>query len=237
MFILIIETLNKVWNTFKLTTANRTIPVTSLWYPSYFWTYWGLSENFSFIASEQTLQNNFFKIFVKSKRNSKFFWREFFYCVDAFNFHIPVSTSWFTLSKALRWLFCNCQTCCPTVLGSAFVILIPCRSRSLVMLEHTNIVRFFVAYSQSQSVLIVHVEDVITQDPQTFIEPQTLTDFISMKQWIVHRCNTGNLRKQQSPLPVSQSPINISIKMYKFTEELSQQKKLRLSKLMWSNNC
>lgn len=74
MFILIIETLNKVWNTFKLTTATRTIPVTFLWYPSYFWTYWALSENFVFIASEQTLQNNcFFLIFVKSKRNSKFF--------------------------------------------------------------------------------------------------------------------------------------------------------------------
>lgn len=68
------------------------------------------------------------------------------------------------------------------MLGSAFVILIPCRPRTLVMLEHTNIVRLFVAYSQSQSVLIVHVGDVIAQDPQTLIESQTLTDFISMKQ-------------------------------------------------------
>lgn len=53
------------------------------------------------------------------------------------------------------------------------------------MSEHTKIARFFVAYSESQSLLIVHVGDLIVQDTNS--EPQTLTEFTAMKQssWIV----------------------------------------------------
>lgn len=48
------------------------------------------------------------------------------------------------------------------------------------MSEHTKIARFFVAYSESQSLLIVHVGDLIVQDTNS--EPQTLTEFTAMKQ-------------------------------------------------------
>lgn len=56
-------------------------------------------------------------------------------------------------------------TCYLTMLGSASVISVPCWSGNfVVMSEHTNIVIFFVAYSECQSVLILRVGDVIVQD-------------------------------------------------------------------------
>ena len=50
------------------------------------------------------------------------------------------------------------------MLGPTSLILIPCQSKNFVMSEHANIVRLFIAYSESQSIPIVHVIDVIVKD-------------------------------------------------------------------------
>ena len=80
----------------------------------------------------------------------------------------------------------NCWTSCLTMLGPMSVILILWRSRNFVVSEHTNITRFFVAYSESLSVLIVHVGDLTVQI-HYFSERQTLTKFTSMKQSPIQR--------------------------------------------------
>lgn len=80
----------------------------------------------------------------------------------------------------------NCWTSCPTMLGPMSVILILWRSGNFVVSEHTNITRFFVAYSESLSVLIVHVGDLTVQI-HYFSERQTLTKFTSMKQSPIQR--------------------------------------------------
>ena len=77
-------------------------------------------------------------------------------------------------------IICYCQTSCRSTLGSTLVILIPCRPRNFVMSEHTNVVIFFVAYSEYQSVLVVHIAEEIAQDTNS--ELQHWFDFTSMKE-------------------------------------------------------
>ena len=79
------------------------------------------------------------------------------------------------------------------MVGLALVIWIPCQSRNVVMLEHTNIIKFFIVYSQSQSILIFHVEDVLVQDTISVIPN---TDWIHFHERIIFNCcKTGALRK------------------------------------------
>ena len=94
-------------------------------------------------------------------------------------------------------IICYCQTSCQSTLGSMLVILIPCWPRNFVMSEHTNVVIFFVAYSEYQSVwlfiwrrrygcsygggdMVVHMVEEIAQDTNS--ELQHWFDFTSMKE-------------------------------------------------------
>lgn len=56
------------------------------------------------------------------------------------------------------------------MLEPALAILISCLSRKFAKLENTNIIRFFVAYSEYASILIVHMVDMIMQDTNSLPE-------------------------------------------------------------------
>ena len=56
------------------------------------------------------------------------------------------------------------------MLEPALAILISCLSRKFAKLENTNIIRFFVAYSEYASLLIVHMVDMIMQDTNSLPE-------------------------------------------------------------------
>ena len=125
----------------------------------------------------------------------------------SFSYH-PRSISYYLMHIPGK-LFYNCWTCCSTMLVSTLVILIRSRSRNFVISEHTNITIFFAAYSESQSVLIVHVGDMIL----TTWTPNT--DWLHFHETIIVNCfNISTLRKRKLPLLIAELPLGIYIKMF-----------------------